>query len=132
MHGGDDVDAGDGEDAVGGDGDAVDGDGEVLLSFAFARKSNCDRFFCSILWLHLVSKKKRGQQRTVAAKQTEIKMISSIWVKKGQSCSSQLFSGPVPSSQSGFPSHFDVRSMHFLVPFLHGTRYGSTLNGKVI
>merc|ERR1719500_2474669 len=32
-------------------------DGEVLSSFAFARKSNCAHFFCSIFWLHLVSKK---------------------------------------------------------------------------
>ena len=111
MHGEDDDDVNGGDD---------DGDG------------NCVHFFCSILWLHLVSKKKRGQQRSVAAKQTKIKMISPIWVKKGQSCSSQLFSGPVPSSQSGLPSHFDVRSMHFLVPFLHGTRYGSSIPGKLV
>ena len=110
----------------------VAGDGDVLSSFAFARKSNRVHFFCSIIWLHPVSKKKRGQQRTVAAKQTKIKMISPIWVKKGQSCSSQLFSGPVPSSQSGLPSHFDVRSMHFMVPFLHGKRYGSSLKGKTV
>ena len=115
----------------GGDDDVGGGD-VVLSAFDFARKSSCVHFFCSILSLHLVSKKNRGQQRIVAAKHTKIKMINSIWVKKGQSCSSQLFSGPVPSSQSGFLSHFDVRSMHFLVPFSHGTRYGSSVEGKSV
>ena len=114
MHGGDDDDVG-----VGGD---DSDDDEVLSSFVFGRISNC--VFCSILWLHLVSKKKRGQQRTVAAKQTKIKLIKPIWVKKGQFCSSQLLSGPVSLSlsQSEFPSHIDVLSIHFLVPFSHGTR----------
>ena len=107
----------------GGDDDDVGGDDadEVLSLGVFA-----------ILWLQLVSKKKRGQQRTVAAKHTKIKLIRPAWVKKGQSCSSQLLSGPVPSSQSGFPSHFEVRSMHFLVPYLHGKRYVSSTSGNLV
>jgi len=104
----------------GGDEDKGDGDGgdDVLSSVTLS--------------LQLLSKKKRGQQRTVAAKHTKIRLIRPAWVKKGQSCSSQLLSGPVPSSQSGLPSHLDVRRMHFLVPFLHGTRYGSSVTGKLV
>ena len=103
-----------------GDEDEGDGDGDddVLSSVTLS--------------LQPLSKKKRGQQTTVAAKHTKIKLIRPAWVKKGQSCSSQLLSGPVPSSQSGFPSHFEVRSMHFLVPYLHGKRYVSSTSGNLV
>ena len=103
---------------------------DILSSFACAREPSRAHFCRSIILLQLLSKKKRSQQTTVITVDTDSSMISPAWVKKGQPCSSQLISGLV-LSQSGLPSHFDVRRMHFLMPYLHGTRYGSSVRNSM-